>query len=512
MSAGGTKEMKTVDDYEKIRKAYYVERLSIRAISRQLGHSRKAIRKALDHAEPEGYQRKKTHTAPKIAPYQPRIEELIKESEQMPRKQRYTGHKIYQLLQMEGYRGSESNLHRYVSLQRRAQKKCPAYLPLEFDIGQDAQVDWGEAQAEINGVRQTVQMFVMRLNYSKARFVVAFPFQKQEAFFEGHIQAFHFFGGVPRRITYDNLKTAVFRILEGHHRQEQRAFTAFRSYYLFESNYCTPAQGHEKGGVESDVGYAQRNFFAPIPKAKDFAELNTMLHQACMNDMLRNTRGENRTVAEVWQSEKYSLLPLDAHDFRACRNHMATVNPYSQVVFETNRYSVPAEYVGKQLALRAYPFRVEVLNAAEVVAEHPRCLEREQDILNPLHYLGLLEQRPGAFEYALPVRQWRQKWTPEYEKILDALCQTKPDGSGVREFVAILKLHRDHPAEMVDRAVKQALDLGAAHLDGVQLCLRQILSPHESPPALVLDHPKLAAVGYQPVHLEQYNQLLEARS
>jgi len=486
--------------------------LSIRAISRQLGHCRKAIRKALDHAEPEGYQRKKPHTAPMIAPYQSRIEELIKDSEQMPRKQRYTGHKIYQLLQLEGYRGSESNIHRYVSLQRRARKKRPAYLPLEFDIGQDAQVDWGEAQAEINGVRQTVQMFVLRLNYSKARFVMAFPFQKQEAFFEGHIRAFHFFGGVPRRITYDNLKTAVFRVLEGHHRQEQRAFTAFRSYYLFESNYCTPAQGHEKGGVESDVGYAQRNFFAPIPKAKDFAELNALLHQACLNDTQRSVRGETRSVAEVWQSEKPSLLLLDPHDFPACSNHMARVNPYSQVVFETNRYSVPAEYVGKQLALRAYPFRVEVLSAAEVVAEHPRCLEREQDILNPLHYLGLLEQRPGAFEYALPMRQWRQKWTPEYEKMLDALRQTKPDGSGVREFVAILKLHRDHPADMVNRAVKQALDLGAAHLDGVKLCLRQLLSPQESPPALALDHPKLAAVGYQPVCLEQYNQLLEARS
>jgi len=504
--------MKTVDDYEKIRKAYYVERLSIRAISRQLGHSRKAIRKALDHAEPEGYQREKTHTAPKIAPYQSRIDELIKESEQMPRKQRYTGHKIYQLLQMEGYRGSESNLHRYVSLQRRARKHRAAYLPLEFDSGQDAQVDWGEAQVEINGMRQTVQMFVMRLNYSKARFVAAFPFQKQEAFFEGHIQAFHFFGGVPRRITYDNLKTAVFRILEGHHRQEQRAFSAFRSHYLFESHYCTPAQGHEKGGVESDVGYAQRNFFAPILKAKDFAELNAMLHQACLNDMLRNTRGETRTVAEVWQSEKSSLLPLEGHDFRACSNHVATVNPYSQVVFETNRYSVPSKYVGQQLPLRAYPFRVEVLSATEVIAEHPRCFDREQDILNPLHYLGLLEQRPGAFEYALPMRQWRQKWTPEYEKMLDLLRKTKPDGSGVREFVAILKLHCDHPAEMVDRAVKQALDLGAAHLDGVQLCLRQILSPQESPPELVLDHPKLAAVGYQPVHLEQYNQLLEARA
>jgi len=504
--------MKTVDDYEKIRKAYYVERLSIRAISRQLGHSRKAIRKALEHAEPKGYQRTKPHSAPKIAPYQSRIEELLQESEQMPRKQRYTGHKIYQLLQMEGYRGSESNLHRYVSLQRRARKQRPAYLPLEFDSGQDAQVDWGEGQAEINGVRQTVQMFVMRLNYSKARFVMAFPFQKQEAFFEGHIRAFHFFGGVPRRITYDNLKTAVFRILEGHHRQEQRAFSAFRSHYLFESHYCTPAQGHEKGGVESDVGYAQRNFFAPIPKAKDFSELNALLHQACLNDMLRTTRGETRSVAEVWQSEKSSLLPLEGCDFPACSHHLATVNPYSQVVFETNRYSVPSKYVGQQLPLRAYPFRVEVWSATEVIAEHPRCLEREQDILNPLHYLALLEQRPGAFEYALPVRQWRQRWMPEYEKMLDLLRKNKPNGSGVREFVAILKLHRDHPAEMVDRAVKQALDLGAAHLDGVQLCLRQLLSPQESPPALVLDHPKLVAVGSQPIRLEQYNQLLEARS
>jgi hypothetical protein len=237
-----------------------------------------------------------------------------------------------------------------------------------------------------------------------------------------------------------------------------------------------------------------------------------MLHQACLNDMQRSVRGETRSVAEVWQSEKASLLLLEGHDFPACSNHMARVNPYSQVVFETNRYSVPAEYVGKQLTLRAYPFRVEVLSAAEVVAEHPRCLEREQDILNPLHYLGLLEQRPGAFEYALPVRQWRQKWTPEYEKMLDALRKNKPDGSGVREFVAILKLHHDHPADMVNRAVKQALDLGAAHLDGVQLCLRQLLSPQECPPALVLDHPKLASVGYQPVYLEQYNQLLEARS
>ena len=122
-----------------------------------------------------------------------------------------------------------------------------------------------------------VQFFVMRLNYSRVRFVKAYPFQKQEAFLEAHEFGFHFNGGVPHRITYDNLKTAVFKILEGHNRQEQEAFKAFRSYYLFDSRYCTPAQGHEKGGVESDVGYAQRNFFSPIPRVNSYEELESTL-------------------------------------------------------------------------------------------------------------------------------------------------------------------------------------------------------------------------------------------
>jgi len=503
--------MKTVDDYESIRKAYYLEGLSIRAIGKRLHHSRRLIRKAIDHAQPEGYRLKQERPATVLAPYKLKIEELIKESDQSPRKQRYTGHKIYQLLQAEGYSGGEGSVHNYVSQQRKTKKHRQAYLPLEFEAGQDAQVDWGEVVAEIGGERQKVQIFVMHMNHSKVRFVVAFPFQKQEAFFEGHIQAFHFMGGVPRRITYDNLKTAVYRVLEGHNRQEQNAFTAFRSYYLFESRYCTPAQGHEKGGVESDVGYAQRNFFAPIPKAKDFAALNTMLHQACLNDMQRRVRGETDTVAEVWQSEKSMLLPLSQVDYPACTSHVVKVNPYSQIVFETNRYSVPTEYVGKQLALRAYPFRVEVLSLAQVVTEHPRCFLREQDILDPFHYLGLLEQRPGAFEHAIPIRQWRQNWSADYEGLLSALRQSKPDGSGVREFIAVLKLHRTNPPETVNRAVQQALELGAAHLDGVQLCLRQLLAPQELLPALTLAHPKFSSVGNQPVHLEQYNRLLEVR-
>src|SRR5271157_3994025 len=163
--------MKTVDDYESIRKAYYVEGLSIRAIGKQMHHSRKLIRKAIDHAQPEGYQLKQERPARVLAAYQAKIDVLILESEQLPRKQRYTGHKIYQLLQAKGYSGSESNLHRYVSQQRKARKHHPAYLPLQFDAGQDAQVDWGEGVAEIGSARRVVQIFVMRLNHSKVRFV-----------------------------------------------------------------------------------------------------------------------------------------------------------------------------------------------------------------------------------------------------------------------------------------------------------------------------------------------------
>jgi hypothetical protein len=263
------------------------------------------------------------------------------------------------------------------------------------------------------GKTKIVQFFSLRLNHSKARFVMAFPFKKQEAFLAGHIEAFHFFGGVPRRITYDNLKTAVYKILEGKKRQEQQAFKVFRSYYLCASRYCTPTKAHEKGGVENDIGYAQRNFFSPIPEVASYQELNAVLRQACLQDAQRRTRGQKKLVAELWEEEKANLLPLPSRDYAACATRVVKPNGYLQVVYETNRYSVPYEYRDRQLVLRAFPFRIELLSLDDIVAVHQRCFEREQDILDPLHYLPLLVQRPGAFEHAKPLRQWRQRW-PEW--------------------------------------------------------------------------------------------------
>jgi transposase len=501
--------MRTVEDYEAIRRAYFVDKLSIRAINRRLGYDRETIRKAIVQAAPMPYTLKKPRAAPVIGPYKQRIAELLSESKKQKRKQRYTAHRIFEILRGEGYAGSEGAVHNYVSRERRKDEYKEKYIPLEFDPGQDAQVDWGEADVILAGERVTVQFFALRLNYSKVRFVMAFPFQKQEAFFEGHNQAFRFLGGVPRRLTYDNLKTAVYKILTGHNRQEQESFKKFRSYYLFESNYCNPAQGHEKGGVENDIGYVQRNFMTPLLEANSYEELNAMLWKACQENLHRRVRGQLASVVDLLADERSHFLPLPVELFPACVSSPVKPNGYSQVDLDTNRYSVPAEHGNDQLVLRAYPFRVEILLGSEVIATHPRCFGREQDVLDPLHYLTLLEQRPGAFEHAKPLRRWRKHWPKDYDRLLEALRTRLPEGRGVKEFIAVLKLHREHPADQVEQAVHTALELGAASLDGVTLCLRQ--SQHSQPQFPTLEAERfanLAAFGNQPVDLQLYDRLV----
>ena len=336
------------------------------------------MRKALEHPVPEKYQPGQPKQAKVLGQYRQRILDLLEESERQPCKQRYTAHKIYELVHAEGYRGCEGNIHNFVCRMRKKREVGKAFLPLEFEAGKDAQVDWGEAVVILAGAETKVQFFVMRLNYSRVRFVKAYPFQKQEAFLDAHKAAFHFLGGVPQRIAYDNLKTAVFRMLEGHNRQEQDAFKAFRSYYLFDSNYCNPAEGHEKGGVESDVAYAQRNFFAPLPRVGRFEELNQFLLERCKQDVERHIRGQEAPVSELWEVDKVHLLSLPRQDYQACETRPVKANSYSQVVFETNRYSVPHTYAGKQLVLRAFPFKIEVLSLDIVIATHRRCFDRER--------------------------------------------------------------------------------------------------------------------------------------
>jgi transposase len=365
-------EMITVEDREKIRRAYFIEKKSQRRIAREMGCSRETVRKAIESAEPGRYTLTQPRPAPVLGPYKVRIDELLEENERLPRNQRYIGHTIYKDIQTQGYPGSESTVRGYIARRRREKRRPQVYIPLEFDPGADGQADWAEAVAIIAGVHIPVQLFLMRLCYSRRIFVRAFPTQRQEAFFEGHVMAFRHFQGVPRRISYDNLRVAVWRILEGRNRQEQQAFIVFRSHYLFESHFCTPGQGHEKGRVEGGVGFGRRNFMVPIPDVASFDELNAHLLAACLEDDHRQMDRQEMTIGEAWEIEKPYLLPLPEKDFECCVVDAVTLNGFGQVEFETNRYSVPAEDAYHNLVIKAYPFRIDVLYMDHVIASHPR--------------------------------------------------------------------------------------------------------------------------------------------
>lgn len=511
--------MRDVREWEKIRRAYYVEKRSKRQIMRELRCSYETIEKALKDAVPRPYTLQKPRASPILGAHQAEIKRLLAENERLPRKQRYTSHTIYKRIKTQGYGGSESNLRRYVGLLRREKRRPVIYLPLSYEPGIDGQVDWHpggtRAQVEMCGERLVVQLFVMRLCYSRKLFVMAFPTQRQEAFFAGHVAAFRYFGGVAQRLSYDNLKAAVHRILTGKNREEQSAFVAFRSHYLFASRYCTPGEGHEKGGVENGVGYVQRNFLTAVPRVASFAALNEQLLAACSAEEERKVDGITQTIGEMWQAEKPLLYPLPAQDFVCCRSREVTLNGYGQVSFETNRYSVPAHLARKHLVLRAYPFEIEILDGVQVIARHPRNYGNRQDILDPLHYLPLLEQRPGAFEHAKPLRQWRESWPPLYEELLMCLCEQsavtgEPESRAIREFIGILQLHQDHPAHLIQEAIATAMDQNLRHVAGVRYCLNSLL--HPTPQVAPLDlaaHPQLAGIGRQPVDVTHYDQFLE---
>ena len=213
----------------------------------------------------------------------------------------------------------------------------------------------------------------------------------------------------------------------------------------------------------------------------------------------------------MWQQEKPFLRPLPAHGYDCCRTTTVSLNRYSQVQLDTNRYSIPTNQGSQQLTAKLYPFTVEIYRPGDStpIATHPRCYDRHQEIIDPLHYLSLIRQRPGAIDHAKPLRRWREQWPTVYDTLLEHLRHKWPDGRGAREFVNILYLHREYSQAEMEQAIEAALAHHCAHLDGVQLWLTQLQRPEPVFVTLDLaDHPQLTSVGQQQVQAGVYDTLL----
>jgi transposase len=484
-------------DIEYIRKLYHVQGWSIRQIAKRLGHSRNTIAKYLgvEEVRPR-YRFQAPRPRPVLGAFEGVIRQWLEDDEGRPRKQRHTAHRIYVRLRDEyGFPGGESTIRLYV---RRCKKPVPeAYLPLEYALGVEAQCDFGAAEVVLGGRKVVVQLFCLRLMASHRSFVMAFPHQKAEAFYEGHRQGFEFFGGVPRQIRYDNPKVAVTEVLGGRERKESPGFIALRSHYLFESVFCTPGKqgAHEKGGVENLVGYVRRNFLVPVPEVEELSALNAALRARCLTEGQRQLPGDQGFFRDLWAKEQAYLLPLPERPFACCRTVSAVVNSLQLVTFERCRYSVPTAYVGQTVTLHAYVDHLEISHGDTLIASHPRLYEYEQESLQMEHYLELLDRRPGAVANA---RVFRHLAAP-YQAFRQRCLEKRPPA--VREFLGVLKLHREFPQPIVACAIGEALARDHCRADVVRQICQRLTEPER--PAPLRDTPVSGPVLTSIAHFDQ---------
>ncbi len=461
-----------VELFENIRREYEFGEGTIRGVARKLGVHRRMVRDAIGKAVP--LPRKKPDREHwKLKPAIPLIEAILEDDRQAPRNQRHTAHRIWARITRELPQCtiSERAVRSYVRKRKAAlglmgRETC---VPQSYPWGLEAQVDWYEAYADLAGERTCLQVFEMRSMAGGGSFHRAFPRATQQAFLEAHEHAFRRFGGVFRRLRYDNLKSAVKRILRGHRREETTRFIAFRSHWKFESVFCTPGEGHEKGGIEGEGGYFRRNHWVPVPQAKDLEELNEQLLAACYEDEQRKITGRELTVGQAVLVEKEHLLPLAEEDFDLAEVSFPKVDGLGRVRVRTNFYSAPVR-AGLEVEAKVYASYVEIWHEGQRVARHERCYSRQQEILDLEHYLEPLEHKPGALAGSKPLEQWRKKgrWPASFDEIWEQLMLRNGRQNGTRRMVELLQLGKTHGYEKLRQAVESALAMGSCDVSTVR--------------------------------------------
>ncbi|MEN6429472.1 MAG: hypothetical protein ABFC80_01315 [Coriobacteriales bacterium] len=352
--------------------------------------------------------------------------------------------------------------------------------------GHIAQADFGTAVVMIGHDRREVALFCMRAKASKVPFVIAFTTERLEALLAGHVAAFEFFGGVFREVWYDNPKTAVTKILAGPHRIEHERLSALRACYLFDSSFCTPARGNEKGSVENLVGYVRRN--ALVPHTRSFPSLDALnVHLQAWCERERSRHGAE------WAIESAALSDLPPHPFSPSVSRPVVVGKTSMVTVDRVRYSVPVTYVGRTLRSESFVDRVEVFDDSSCVAAHSRSYNRGGTVLELVHYLDAFERKPRA---ALSCAALGSA-DPVFSTVRDMALHT-PDGH--HTFAKVLLLAREFGLESLADALRSALNTGSVTPERVrQLALNAAHStpaPIRVPDSLLIPLPEADIACY----------------
>jgi len=315
----------------------------------------------------------------------------------------FSAQQVFQRLREAGYAGGYTIVKDYVRLIRP--KHRPAFLKLVFAPGEAAQVDWGSwGTIGVGGTRRQLSFFVMVLCHSRRLYLEFTVAQTMEHFLAAHEHAFAAFNAVPARIMIDNLKTGVIEHLAGCAPVFNAKYLDYSKHCGFTISACNVAAGNEKGRVENAVGYVKKNFLNGL-ELTDFSAINPAAQ--LWLDSVANVRIHSETrqrPIDLFEQEKAHLLPLNPATYDIARISTVRVSKQFRVAFDANHYSVPVDYVGAIVTLKAYPDRLCIYHDEQLIARHDRCYDRHQDKEDPNHPKVLIAQRRNANEQRLLLR------------------------------------------------------------------------------------------------------------
>lgn len=524
--------------FAAIRFDWQRHRLSIRALADKYGVHRRTVRQAIESVLPPD-RRTPTRQTPVLDLVRELIDEMLVADLDAPRKQRHTAKRVFDRLVAEhDARVSYSYVAKYVhgrrgqleAERRRRAGVVAGFVPQTHLPGAEAEVDFADVWVMLAGVMTKCFMFTLRLSYSGKAVHVVFASQAQEAFLEGHVRAFEALGGIPYgQIRYDNLRSAVHRVLFGRDRIESGRWAAFRAHYGFASFYCLPGQegAHEKGGVEGDGGRFRRNHLVPVPRVDALAQLNAALVAADAADDARHIDGRTGTVGADFATERASLLPLPGDRFDCARSLSTRVDRYSRITVRQCRYSVPAALIGQRVRAELSAEALRVFDGSRLVATHPRLTERGASHLMLDHYLEILAGKPGALPGSTALAQARVSgaFTATHDAFWQAARARHGDAEGTRALIEVLLLHRRLGQQAVLAGMRAALAAGSVAADLVAIEARkactgrdrpaQAPSPRRSPAAVVTlqarRQAQLPADARPAPSVADYDQLLPRR-
>src|SRR5271154_1215312 len=472
--------MLIVETIAKIRRAFFVQGKSIKAICRELRVSRKVVRKVIRSEATEFRYEREAQPLPKIGPWRDKLDQLLLANEGKASRERLTLIRVFEELRGLGYDGGYDAVRRYARRWSKAHSSATAeaYVPLTFAPGEAYQFDWSHEIVVMNGVTTTVKVAHVRLAMSRMMFVRAYPRETQEMVFDAHDRAFAFFRGACGRGIYDNMKTAVETVFVGKDRQYNRRFLQMCSHHLVEPVACTPAAGWEKGQVENQVGLVRERFFTPRLRFKSYDELNAWLMDKCIAWAKAHGHPErpDRTIWEVFEEERPKLIPYRGR-FDGFHALPASVSKTCLVRFDNNKYSVSASAVGRPVEIHAYADRVVIRQDGRIVAEHERAFGRGHTVYDPWHYVPVLARKPGALRNGAPFKDW------VLPAALDHI-RRKLAGSddGDRQMVKILAAVLTDGLPAVEAACAQALAENVHSADVVLNILARRSDPGPAPP------------------------------